>query len=146
MGISLSIVSKSSALMTRLVFKFVEEGERALSYVLIWESGDKEFSFESKNFVLCRQPENELKELSRGILDFLDDKRKYIFVPAEGNFHLRLEKIRDEDIALYLWLDIGDWLESTESSWDGIGLRMCCTREALANFANECQTLARRIP
>ena len=125
-----------------------------LNYQLKFKAGDREIRFKSQykkvttalgtegeigKFAFSLKPNNELELLKQNFQKILNGEVKtFSFEPADPSFEIHLEKIQDE-FKVHIWVDRGN-SQSLEYSWDGIGLRMICSKEALIDFTEDLQS------
>jgi hypothetical protein len=135
-------------LVSSLCFTFTDfkPQENWLQYSINFETPTKQIQFNSKNFVFCKQPTNELIQLRDELEAFLNSNTQttYRFEPVEPNIELMLEKDLNDTIKLYCWIDNGN-ADCSYYTWDAVGLRLFTNKQLMQNFLSELNQLIQSI-
>ena len=136
-------------LNTALIFDFkldqiIKDKNTWLPYQLSIKTPSFSQSFESKNFVLCLNPKNEISFLKLNLSDFLNsEKLKFIFEAIEPCFELKIKRV-EKGFKLYFWLDSGN-TDFEYYTWDALGLRLFVGEEELKDLINSIEILEEKL-
>ena len=90
--------------------------------------------------LMCREPKDELSELSAQLLQLAGGERQEVlFEPAEPSFELSIKRTREGGLAVHVWLDAGNE-ETGFYRWDAAGIRFYTTAANVEMFARALST------
>ncbi len=136
-------------LNTALIFDFkldeiIKDKNIWLPYQLSIETPSFNQSFQSKNFLLCLNPKNEISFLKLNLYDFLNsEKPKFTFEAIEPCFELSIKRA-EKGFKLYFWLDSGNTYFEYYT-WDALGLRLFLGNDDLKGFVNSLEVLEEKL-
>lgn len=121
----------------------IANGSRSLTFQTPPRDGDASFSAAIEDiqvvadaYLLCRQPQDEIKKLIERLDDLLSGKRaKVLFEPAEPSFEFSLQN-SGGGMKAEIFVDAGN-VETSIYRWDALGIRFFTGEEQVRRFIEE---------
>ena len=87
--------------------------------------------------LFCRTPQDEVAELCKRLEALIEtDKQQLLFEPSEPSFELSINRTRQNEAKVEVWLDSGN-ATTGFYSWDAAGIRFHTLQEHLIAFLKE---------